>query len=142
MAAAGLRKRQVSGIALDHVGVVTRDLAALAAQYEHLGFTLTPLARQADGRIGNRCVMLRRSYIELLAVVDPNARSATLDRFLAALCRHPHLAFAIDDQQSALARLRRAGIERRRQQFEPPDRRRGSCRPARAIRANPDARPA
>ena len=35
-------------IALDHVGVVTRDLAALAARYEGLGFTLTPLARQAD----------------------------------------------------------------------------------------------
>ena len=60
MAAAGLRSRQVSSIALDHVGVVTRDLAALAAQYERLGFTLTPLARQADGRIGNRCAMLRQ----------------------------------------------------------------------------------
>ncbi len=83
MAAARLRKRQVSGTVLDHVGVVTHDLAALASQYERLGFTLTPLACQADGHIGNRCVMLRRSYVELLAVVDPNAGSATLDRFLA-----------------------------------------------------------
>ena len=68
---------------LDHVGVVASDLAALAAAYGRLGFTLTPLARYADGRIGNRCVMLRSAYIELLAVVDPNARSATLERFLA-----------------------------------------------------------
>ncbi len=100
----------MSGIALDHVGVVTRDLAALAAQYEHLGFTLTPLARQADGRIGNRCAMLHRSYVELLAVVDPNAGSATLDRFLARYAGIHILAFAIDDQQGVLARLRRAGI--------------------------------
>ena len=111
MAAARLRKCRVSGIALDHVGVVTRDLAALAAQYERLGFTLTPLARQADGRIGNRCVMLHRSYVELLAVVDPNAGSATLDRFLARYAGIHILAFAIDDQTAALARLRRAGIE-------------------------------
>jgi catechol 2,3-dioxygenase-like lactoylglutathione lyase family enzyme len=111
MAAARLRKRRVSGIALDHVGVVTRDLAALAAQYERLGFTLTPLARHADGRIGNRCMMLFRSYVELLAVVDPNAGSATLDRFLARYAGIHILAFAIDDQPAARARLRRAGIE-------------------------------
>ena len=91
-------KARVSGIALDHVGVVTRDLAALATQYQRLGFTLTPLARQADGRIGNRCVMLHRSYVELLAVVDPNAGSATLDRFLARYAGIHILAFAIDDQ--------------------------------------------
>lgn len=97
-------------IALDHVGVVTRDIAALATRYERLGFTLTPLARHADGRIGNRCVMLRDSYIELLAVVDPAASSATLERFLA---RHPGvhiLAFSVTDPQAEVARLQRAGV--------------------------------
>jgi hypothetical protein len=98
-------------VALDHVGVVTRDLATLAAQYERLGFTLTPLARQNDGRIGNRCAMLHRSYIELLAVVDPNAGSATLDRFLARYAGIHILAFAIDDPQVARARLHRANID-------------------------------
>ena len=101
----------MSGAALDHVGVVARDLAALAAQYERLGFALTPLARQADGRIGNRCVMLLRSYIELLAVVDPMASSATLDRFLARHTGIHILAFAMHDAQAALNRLRRAGID-------------------------------
>jgi Glyoxalase-like domain len=101
----------MSNVALDHVGVVTRHLAALAAQYQRLGFTLTPLARQADGRIGNRCAMLHRSYIELLAVVDPNVGSATLDRFLARYAGIHILAFAMDDAQATLARLRRAGIE-------------------------------
>ncbi len=97
-------------IALDHVGVVTRDLAALATQYERLGFTLTPLARHADGRIGNRCAMLRDSYIELLAVVDPAPTSATLERFLA---RHPGvhiLAFSVMDPLAEVARLQRAGV--------------------------------
>lgn len=111
MAAARLRRRQVNSVALDHVGVVSRDLAALAAQYERLGFTLTPLARQSDGRIGNRCVMLHRSYVELLAVVDPKGSSATLDRFLARYAGIHILAFAIDDPQAALARLTRAGIQ-------------------------------
>jgi Glyoxalase-like domain len=101
----------MSGVALDHVGVVTRDLTALATQYERLGFTLTPLARQADGRIGNRCAMLRQGYIELLAVVDPNAGSATLDRFLVRYAGIHILAFAIQDEQAVLARLHRAGID-------------------------------
>src|SRR5579872_1164412 len=99
----------MSDVALDHVGVVTRDLAALAGQYERLGFTLTPLARQADGRIGNRCAMLRQGYIELLAVADPNAISATLERFLARYAGIHIMAFAIQDEQTTLARLHRAG---------------------------------
>lgn len=97
-------------IALDHVGVVTRDLAGLATQYERLGFTVTPLARHTDGRIGNHCVMLRHGYIELLAVVDPKARSATLDRFLARYAGVHILALSIADPQGERARLQRAGI--------------------------------
>ena len=91
--------------------MVTQELAALAAQYERLGFTLTPLARQTDGRIGNRCVMLRQSYIELLAVVDPKARSETLERFLARYAGVHILAFSIADEAAELARLRRAAID-------------------------------
>ena len=86
-------------------------LRALTTAYERLGFTLTPLARYADGRIGNRCVMLRRAYIELLAVVDPNARSATLERFLARYAGIHIVAFSIDDPEIELVRLRRAGID-------------------------------
>jgi hypothetical protein len=100
----------MSAPALDHVGVVARDLAALGGQYEYLGFTLTPLARQTDGRIGNRCAMLRQGYIELLAVAHRSAGSATLDRFLARYAGIHILAFAIEDEQAVLERLRRAGI--------------------------------
>ncbi|MEJ0016720.1 MAG: VOC family protein [Acetobacteraceae bacterium] len=97
--------------ALDHVGIVTDRLADLAESYTRLGFTLSPLARQADGRIGNRCVMLPCCYIELLAVVDPNARSATLECFLARYAGVHILAFRFTDETAELARLRRAGVE-------------------------------
>ena len=97
--------------ALDHVGVVSSDLAALAATYERLGFTLTPLSRHSDGRIANRCAMLQGAYIELLAVAGPNVRSVTLERFLSRYAGVHLLAFAVADEQAALGRLHRAGIE-------------------------------
>ena len=96
--------------ALDHVGVVTRDLSALAEQFERLGFTLTPFARTADGRIGNRCAMLREGYIELMAV-SGGAGSATLERLLARYAGIHVLAFAVDDTRAEAERLRRAGID-------------------------------
>lgn len=95
--------------ALDHVGVVGPDVAVLAAEFERLGFCLTPLARHAGGRTGNRNVMLRRGYLELLSVVD-GGRSATLDGFLARYAGIHILALAIDDETAALARLHRAGV--------------------------------
>jgi len=95
--------------ALDHVGVVGRDVAALAAEFETLGFCLTPLARHAGGRTGNRNVMLRRGYIELLSVVDGGS-SATLDGFLRRYAGIHIMALAVDDAAATLARLHRAGF--------------------------------
>ena len=95
--------------ALDHVGVVGRDVTLPATAFERLGFCLTPLARHAGGRTGNRNIMLRHGYIELLSVVD-GGHSATLDRFLARYAGIHILAFAIDDPDATLARLHRAGF--------------------------------
>jgi catechol 2,3-dioxygenase-like lactoylglutathione lyase family enzyme len=107
---------------LDHVGIAAHDLDRLAATYTGLGFTLTPLARHA-GRLapegpvvpfgtGNRCAMLRDGgYLELIARIDPSAPANSLDRFLA---RHEGIhiaAFAIDDAEAELARLRAAGFD-------------------------------
>jgi hypothetical protein len=100
---------------LDHVGVCTRDGPSLWAAYERLGFTLTPVARQSrrPGEplgTGNRCAMLRRGYIELLALLDPslpdNGLGAMLDRFAGAHI----LALGMQDSEGNLARLRRAGL--------------------------------
>jgi hypothetical protein len=100
----------MSAPALDHVGVVSRDLTVLAQQYEQLGFTLTPLARQTDGRIGNRCAMLQQGYFELLSALESGAGSATLDRLLARYAGIHILAFAMPDEQRTVARLRRGGF--------------------------------
>ena len=97
-------------VALDHIGIVGHDLAALAAQYEVLGFTLTPRALAGGGRIANRCAMLRQGYLELMALA-PGGSSATLTRMLA---RHPGahvIALAIEDTAATIARLRLAGID-------------------------------
>lgn len=95
---------------LDHVGVVGHDLAALATQYERLGFTLTPRALGGGGRIANRCVMLRHGYVELMALA-PGGTSATLERFLARHAGAHIITLAVEDEAATLARLRRAGID-------------------------------
>jgi hypothetical protein len=99
---------------LDHIGVCSRDAAALWEAYERLGFTLTPVARQSRGEeplgTANRCAMLRRGYMELLAIVNPalpdNGLGAMLDRFAGAHI----LALGMQDAEGNLARLRRAGL--------------------------------
>jgi hypothetical protein len=104
-----------SAAGLDHVGVCSRDAGALWGAYERLGFALTPIARQSRGDeplgTANRCAMLRRGYIELLAVVDlalpDNGLGALLDRFEGARI----LALGMQDSEGNLARLRRAGLE-------------------------------
>ncbi len=106
---------------VDHAGVAGPDLDALAAAFERLGFQLTPRARHSgrrkpDGPVepfgtANRCIMLRRGYLELIAIVDPSCYSNGLERFLA---RHPGLhiiALSIGDEQGNLRRLRQAGID-------------------------------
>jgi hypothetical protein len=96
--------------AVDHVGVVGHDLAVLAAQYERLGFTLTPRALVGGGRIANRCAMLRQGYLELMALA-PGGSSATLTRMLARHAGAHVIALAIDDIAATVARLHRAGID-------------------------------
>lgn len=93
---------------LDHVGIVGRDLTALAAAFEAAGFHLTPLARHAGGRTGNRCAMLRDGgYLELMSTIG-NGTSATLDRFLARHEGAHVLALRIGNEGAVLSRLRLA----------------------------------
>jgi hypothetical protein len=66
---------------LDHTGCIAQSLDEAAAQWERLGFTLTPVSRQrgaVPGREGfhpwataNRCAILGNSYLELIGSVDP-----------------------------------------------------------------------
>jgi len=57
---------------LDHAVIVTRDLSALSAEFEALGFTLTPLAQHPWGT-ANRLVQFEGgNFLELLAVDRPD----------------------------------------------------------------------
>lgn len=69
-------------LALDHVGLIVRDLRAAHAAMAALGFTLTARADHtmttADGRTvsagsSQHAVMLGHGYIELMQITDPQA---------------------------------------------------------------------
>lgn len=101
-------------LVLDHVGHFVPDLGAAAAALEALGFVLTPYSAQAtpEGPTGtaNRCVMLERGYIELLAPVadTPHAR-----RSREAMARYTGvhiLALGTPDAEAERARLARHGF--------------------------------
>lgn len=103
---------------LDHVGVAVPDLDEAAAEWTALGFTVQPTApHMAEGKptgTGNRTIMFRDGYIELLANIDipgaPARPSATIARFLAHHTGIHVLTLATDDAAAALARLARAGF--------------------------------
>jgi hypothetical protein len=106
--------------ALDHVGVAGRDLMALAAQYERLGFSLTPIARHRgphfpDGPVermgsGNRCAMLGEGYLELISVLEPRLFSSGMDTLMDRYEGLHIIALTIEDEAENLARLRAAGF--------------------------------
>ena len=71
---------------LHHIGLINSSLDESAAQYEKLGFTLTPLSLPkivlspgqppATLGAGNRHAIFEHNYLELLGVVDPQRWSA------------------------------------------------------------------
>jgi hypothetical protein len=103
------------------VGVAGGLLDVLAAAYEALGFTLTPVARQSGRRhpggpvepygTGNRCAFLRHGYIELISILEPGLFANGLDGFLARYEGMHILALAVADEEANLARLRLAGVD-------------------------------
>jgi hypothetical protein len=106
--------------ALDHVGVAGRDLAALAAQYERLGFTLTPVARHRGPHFyggpvermgsGNRCAMLGEGYLELISVLEPGLFSSGMEELMDRYEGLHIIALTIEDEAANLARLQAAGF--------------------------------
>lgn len=102
-------------IGLDHVGIAVHDLNAAAAEFEALGFHVTPIAPHLPGGItGNRCVMLGQGYLELLAVIAPSGRSATVEKFLARYQGIHVISLATDDAEAAGKRLGREAIRSER----------------------------
>ncbi|HUB97999.1 MAG TPA: VOC family protein [Stellaceae bacterium] len=113
-----------------HIGLVGRDLAALSAQIERLGFLLTPLsmpeiqlrpgAPNEPVGVGNRCAILENSYLELLGVVDPARWDAIpperrgpydIDRALVRYEGLHVMHFGTGDLDAVRVRLAAAGFE-------------------------------
>jgi len=55
---------------IDHVVHAVADLGSAAEVYESMGFILTPRSDQPFGT-SNRLIVLRRTYVELVAVTSP-----------------------------------------------------------------------
>ncbi len=107
---------------LDHVGWFIPDVDRASAIFDRLGFVLTPfvISRNADpaggppkpSGTGNRCAMLERGYLELIASIDgvdtPLARQhrAALDRYTGIHV----VAFTVADPEKACARLQAEGF--------------------------------
>lgn len=112
-----------TGRAIDHIGIATRDLAALAAQYEALGFTLTPLAHHQDHMgTSNRLVQFNGgNFIELLTVDRPGTMLPHAPGFMGfGQFNHDFLAkregmslviFQTRDTAADLARWKAKGLD-------------------------------
>ena len=57
---------------IDHLVLAVRDLDAARADFQRLGFTLTPVARHPFGT-ANMLAQFGGSFLEILAVADPAA---------------------------------------------------------------------
>lgn len=63
-------------IGLDHVVIVTKDLAGARRRWEELGFTVAPLGMHtAVMGTANHTIMLGPDYIELIGIVAPTERN-------------------------------------------------------------------
>lgn len=110
-----------SGISsLDHVAVMVNDLDAAGTAYERLGFSLTPLSQHSGSLtpggavepwgVANRCIMLRRGYLELMGVVDPTLYDNRVPDFLARYEGIHILAFGCEDAEATADALAIAGF--------------------------------
>lgn len=96
---------------LDHVVIAVRDLAAAAAEWRALGFTLSPRGEHsAHMGSANHTVMLGPDYFELLGVTAPTAHNAPLREALAQGEGLEMLAFRTDDAAAGAEELRARGV--------------------------------
>ena len=99
--------------ALDHVISLHEDLASGEALYRALGFSPTPVTHHPMGT-GNQLIIFQSTFIELLAVTNPDRMNAMGRRLTTdLLAERPGLssiAFTSTDQPADLEAFRTAGV--------------------------------
>jgi methylmalonyl-CoA/ethylmalonyl-CoA epimerase len=94
---------------IDHIGVAVEDLDAALALYER-DYAMTLVHRETVTQQGVEAVLLDvgENHVELLAPIGPDT---PVGKFLAK--KGPgmhHVAYQVDDIESALATLKQAGL--------------------------------
>ncbi len=98
---------------IDHVMLISRDLAQARSVYERMGFTVTPLTSHPHGT-ANHLILFQRDFIELLGVVDLerlDAHSAAAQVFLQIREGLAAVALPTSDAKRDREALLRRGLE-------------------------------
>lgn len=95
---------------IDHIGIAVADAeAALAVYRDTLGLELTASEPVADQQLISYHLRLGESHLELLAPTEPDSVIAKfLDRKGPGI---HHIALAVDDIESEIARLKETGLQ-------------------------------
>jgi catechol 2,3-dioxygenase-like lactoylglutathione lyase family enzyme len=106
---------------INHVGMAVRDLAATAQRYEAMGFQLTPYSPHSAAwkpgdpvqplGSGNRCIMFKNTYLEILASEDARRPAARITDFLKRHQGAHIICFDCRDCDAVDVRVRGLGIE-------------------------------
>lgn len=99
-------------IGLDHVVIMTRDLAEGARRWQSLGFTVSPMGMHtAVMGTANHTIMLGHDYIELIGVVAETERNLPGRQFLARRGEGiERAAFTGTDADEGVAELKARGF--------------------------------
>lgn len=98
--------------AIDHLVLGVGDLAGAEAIFTRLGFRMGPAGVHTGRGTRNRCLMFRRTYVELLAVDEAAPAASWLGDSLAARGDGGlALAYGAADAAATAAALRAAGID-------------------------------
>ncbi len=100
-------------IGLDHVVVLTRDLAEGARRWQSLGFTVSPMGMHtAVMGTANHTIMLGHDYLELIGIVAETERNLPGRQFLARRGEGiERAAFTGTDADDGVAELKARGYE-------------------------------
>ncbi|ABD05746.1 conserved hypothetical protein [Rhodopseudomonas palustris HaA2] len=100
-------------IGIDHAVVMVGDLDAAAANWQRLGFTLSPRGTHSPALgSGNYTIMFGQDYIELLGILAPTEHNAPSRAFLAERGDGiERIAFTTTDAAKGADELRDLGLD-------------------------------